>query len=122
MTLELGWVTIDAHEPEKLADFWRQVLGYEVKSTSEPGDDEVYVELVPLDGEGVRLLFLHTPDDKAVKNRLHFDLEPDDQDAEVERVLGLGATKVDIGQGDQTWYVLADPEGNEFCLLRTRVG
>ena len=120
MGLKLGWVTIDAHEPKKLADFWRQVLGYEVKSTSDPGDDEAYVELVPPDGAGARLLFLQTPDDKAVKNRLHFDLDPDDQDAEVERVLGLGATKVDIGQGDQTWVVLADPEGNEFCLLRSR--
>jgi hypothetical protein len=64
------------------------------------------------------VIFLKVPDDKVVKNRLHFDLRPDDQQAEVSRVLGLGATHVDIGQGDVTWVVLADPEGNEFCILR----
>ncbi len=58
------------------------------------------------------------PDAKAVKNRLHIDLRPDDQAAEVERALSLGARHVDIGQGEQTWVVLADPEGNEFCILR----
>jgi hypothetical protein len=56
-----------------------------------------------------------------VKNRLHFDLAPDDQDAEVERLLALGARRVDIGQGEtRSWVVLADPEGNEFCVLRPR--
>lgn len=55
-----------------------------------------------------------------MKNRLHFDLRPDDQAAEVARVEALGARKVDIGQGNQTWIVMADPEGNEFCILRAR--
>ena len=68
MTLRLGWVTIDAHEPEKLADFWRQVLGYEVKSTSEPDEKVPYVEIVPKNGAGARLLFLEVHDEKPVKN------------------------------------------------------
>jgi hypothetical protein len=59
------------------------------------------------------LLFGRTHDSKATKNRLHLDLRPDDQEAEVQRLLELGARRVDIGQGDQTWVVLADPEGNE---------
>ena len=67
---------------------------------------------------GTHLLFAKVPEVKAVKNRLHLDLRPENQDAEVERVLALGAKKVDIGQGQQTWVVLADPEGNEFCILR----
>ena len=54
---------------------------------------------------------------KAGKNRLHLDFRPDDRDAEVARLLDLGATRADIGQGDQTWVVLRDPEGNEFCVL-----
>ena len=69
------------------------------------------------------LLFLRVPEDKAVKNRLHLDLRPQDgsdQAAELERLLAMGARRVDVGQGsDVTWVVLADPEGNEFCLLRS---
>jgi hypothetical protein len=62
--------------------------------------------------------FFRVPEGKAVKNRLHLDLRPEDQAAEVDRLLALGARKVDIGQGSPTWVVLADPEGNEFCILR----
>jgi hypothetical protein len=69
-------------------------------------------------GVGTRLIFLKVPEGKSVKNRLHLDLRPDDRDAEVERLIGLGARKVDIGQGDVTWVVMADPQGNEFCVLR----
>ena len=65
------------------------------------------------------LVFYLVPEDKVVKNRLHLDLRPSDQVAEVERLIGLGATRVDIGQRPEcTWVVLADPEGNEFCVLR----
>jgi len=65
------------------------------------------------------LLFLRVPEAKSVKNRLHIDLRPDDQAGEVERIIGLGAKRIDIGQAaDSTWVVLADPEGNEFCILR----
>jgi len=58
------------------------------------------------------------PEAKTTKNRLHIDLDPDDQAAEVDRVIALGARRVDVGQGDVSWVVLADPEGNEFCVLR----
>ena len=67
------------------------------------------------------ILFVKVPDEKVVKNRLHLDLRPDDQEAEVARFEQLGARRVDIGQGDQTWVVLADPEGNEFCILQAAV-
>jgi hypothetical protein len=62
-------------------------------------------------------VFLAVPNDKVVKNRIHFDFTPDDQQAEVDRLIGLGARRVDIGQGVPSWVVLADPEGNEFCVL-----
>lgn len=108
-------VTIDCANPRTLASFWEQVLDY--KRTHDE-DDEVVIE--PRDGSGDALLFLKVPDAKKVKNRIHLDLKPTDQAAEVERVKGLGATEVDIGQGDVSWVVLADPEGNEFCILRPR--
>lgn len=68
-------------------------------------------------GTGPVWLFLAVPDGKTVKNRLHVDFTPDDQQAEVDRLISLGARHVDIGQGEQSWVVLADPEGNEFCVL-----
>jgi len=64
------------------------------------------------------LLFLRVPEAKTVKNRLHIDLRPEDQDAEVARAEALGARRIDIGQGEQTWVVFADPDGNEFCILQ----
>jgi hypothetical protein len=73
------------------------------------------------DGVSPDILFLKVPEAKAVKNRLHIDLRPDDQQAEVERLLALGARRVEVGQSDDprtTWEVLADPEGNEFCVLK----
>jgi hypothetical protein len=75
-------------------------------------------------GAGPTVLVVRTPDGrKTAKNRLHLDVNPTDRDqeAEVERLIGLGATRVDIGQGDADWVVLADPEGNELCVLRSRV-
>ena len=66
------------------------------------------------------LLFAVSPDAKTTKNRLHIDLRPDDQEAEVERLVDMGARPVDIGQHDVGWVVLADPEGNEFCVLSSR--
>jgi hypothetical protein len=69
------------------------------------------------------LVFAAVPEPKTVKNRVHIDVNPSgcDQAEEVERVLALGARRVDVGQGEQTWVVLADPEGNEFCILQRRV-
>lgn len=125
MTLRLDWVTIDAHDPAKLGRFWADVLDYEVEYDSKQDpkysdSDEHEVILAPKTGSTTKVLLIQVPDIKKVKNRLHFDLRPDDQDAEVARVEKLGATRVDIGQGEQTWVVLADPEGNEFCILRAK--
>ena len=105
---------IDCADPAALAAFWAEALNYDTL----PGDDPNEATVAPKDGPGTHLLFFRVPERKSVKNRLHLDLRPDDQAAEVERILALGAKKVDIGQGEQTWVVLADPEGNEFCILR----
>ncbi|HEV2755434.1 MAG TPA: VOC family protein [Actinomycetota bacterium] len=108
-------VTIDCADPAALARFWAEVLDYEVTFEE---DDEVVIE--PKGGPGNALLFGKVADEKVVKNRIHLDLNPSDQAAEVERVKGVGATEVDIGQSDVPWVVLADPEGNEFCILTAR--
>jgi hypothetical protein len=119
MALRLQNISIDSHNAESLAGFWRDALGWRITSV-EP--EEVVLE-PPVGSleEGVvpDILFLPVPEGKTAKNRLHFDLRPSDQDAEIERLTNLGATRVDIGQSAQcTWVVLADPEGNEFCVLR----
>jgi len=114
MSARLYHICVDAHDPRALATFWAAALGQQVLAAD---DDEVVVgaDLHAYPG----LCFLRVPDDKIVKNRLHLDLDPDDHDAEVARLLELGARKVAIGQGpDVSWEVLADPEGNEFCVLR----
>ncbi|WP_406278791.1 VOC family protein [Embleya sp. NBC_00896] len=109
-------LVVDANDVPALAEFWRRVLDWDA---TEHGDD---VELSPPDGSLPTILFQPVEETKAVKNRLHLDVSPalgSDQPAELERLLALGAKRIDIGQGEQTWHVLADPEGNEFCLLRT---
>jgi len=118
MAAKFTELVIDAADPEALAAFWAEVLGYERIESADEGE----VELKGPEGSGPTLLFVPVPEPKAVKNRVHIDVNPVgcDQAEEVERVLGLGARPVDIGQGEQTWVVLADPEGNEFCILRTR--
>jgi predicted enzyme related to lactoylglutathione lyase len=115
-------LVIDCHDPQLLGDFWSQVLGYEVIETSTEGEHH-YVQLKGPPGSGPTVLLDETPDEKQRKNRLHLDLNATDrdQDDEVERIIALGAKRVDIGQGDPSWVVLADPEGNEFCVLRSRV-
>ena len=111
-------VVIDSGDPASLARFWAAVLDWKVVF-EEP--DEVVV--AKDDDTYPALVFVPVPEAKAGKNRLHIDLAPDDRDAEVGRIVALGATHVDVGQGDdKTWVVLADPEGNEFCVLRTREG
>jgi len=110
---------VDTSDPSATADFWEAALGWR-RTHAEP--DEVVLE-PPAgsreDGVAADLLFLRVPEGKTVKNRLHIDLRPDDQAAEVARLEGLGARRIDVGQGeDVTWVVLADPDGNEFCVLR----
>ena len=119
MTLRVQCLCFDTTDPARLAAFWADVLGWRITSTEA---DEVALE--PPAGsreEGVvpDLLFLRVPEEKAGKNRLHLDLRPEDQEAEVRRLEDLGARRVSVGQGPEaTWVVLADPDGNEFCVLR----
>src|SRR3712207_3677808 len=115
MAVRMGWVVLDTPDPGRLAPFWEQLLGWR-----RTGEAEHMVELAPPDGSGTGFLLWRSPDPKRIKNRMHVDLVPDDQDAEVERALRLGATRVDIGQGEVGHVVLADPEGNEFCILQER--
>ena len=118
MAARLSTVTINAHDAALLAQFWSDVLGWKVLGT----EDDGAIEIGGDDG-GVTLLFEPVGDAKTVKNRVHFDVNPIGvhQDIELQRLLTLGAVHTDVGQdGTQTWVVLADPEGNEFCLLRSR--
>jgi len=118
MGLRIETVTIDAEDPDVIAAFWCAALGW-VQRTDEDGD----IWLEPDDGHPdagtVRpLLIVRVPEGKSGKNRFHLDLVPDDHEREVERMESLGATRPDIGQtGNESWVVLADPEGNEFCIL-----
>jgi hypothetical protein len=114
MGLIAEWLDVDCADPAALAKFWASALDYKIK----PGEDPDEAALVPKEGHGMHLLFLRVPEGKSVKNRLHLDLRPENQGAEVDRLLRLGARRVDIGQGSPSWVVLADPEGNEFCVLR----
>jgi predicted enzyme related to lactoylglutathione lyase len=119
MSLRIQCVSIDAHDPVKIAGFWEAVLGW--RRTYEKLDEVVLEPPAGSREDGVvpDLLFLRVPEKKTVKNRLHFDLRPDDQVAEVGRLEKLGARKVSVGQGpDVSWVVMADPDGNEFCVLR----
>ncbi|MFJ9036504.1 VOC family protein [Streptomyces sp. NPDC102406] len=116
MTVTWYQTVVDAHDPRALARFWCGVLDWHVLYED---DDEVVIgrDAAALPG----LCFVPVPESKAVKNRLHIDLSPDDRDAEVERITALGARRIDVGQGaDATWVTLADPEGNEFCVLRPK--
>lgn len=115
MALEWEQVVIATPNPARLGRWWCEALRWVVVD-----DDPPVFEIQPSAGQLPGLLFLEVDEPKAGKNRLHLDFRPDDQAAEVERLIGLGATRVDIGQGDVAWVVLADPEGNEFCVLGER--
>lgn len=112
----LRWeqITVDARDPVTLGTWWARALGWVVVN-----DDPEVFEVQPALDQYPGLLFLSVADVKVGKNRLHLDLRPDDQECEVSRLLSLGATPADVGQGEQTWVVLKDPEGNEFCVLRS---
>ncbi len=114
---------IDARDPKSLVRFWADVLQWEIGRSKEDPPGEEIAWLKPPSPAVPLIVFVPVPDEKAVKNRMHIDVSPTDRsrDDEVERILALGARRADIGQGDVSWIVLADPEGNEFCLLRTPV-
>lgn len=113
-------IVIDCADPAAVSTFWSEVLGWEVQREDQyfwmaaPGTDPA---------KDLALIFLPVPEAKAGKNRVHIDVSPTgcNQADELDRLIALGAVHVDVGQGDQTWLVLADPEGNEFCLLRSQI-
>jgi hypothetical protein len=116
MALEWEQLNVDAADPVALGRWWTEALGWVV--VNDAADE---YEIRPDKDRLPGLLFAPVPEGKTIKNRLHLDLRPDDQEAEVARLLALGARHVDVGQGDDvTWVVLADPEGNEFCVLSSR--
>jgi hypothetical protein len=127
MTSKFTELAIDCADPQGLARFWCSVLDYEVHEE----DDGIVTIASPAVPEGRNrpgpvppmLTFARVPEGKTVKNRVHMDVNPTDrgQDEEVRRLLDLGARRADVGQtGEESWVTLADPEGNEFCVLAGR--
>ena len=122
MTSYISHTSVDCRNAYALSEFWKDVLGYVdlPDDPNEPGHDECWIQ--PPDG-GHPLLFIEVPQDKVGKNRLHLDLRPSagTRDEELVRLLAMGATEVDDLRtpDDAGWVVLADPEGNEFCILRS---
>ena len=112
MSLQWFSLDVDCADPATLARWWADVLDYKVV-----WEDEAYVAIAKDDRTFPGVIFNRVGDAKVTKNRLHWDLNPADQAAEVERLVAMGAKKVDIGQGDVPWVVMSDPEGNEFCVL-----
>jgi predicted enzyme related to lactoylglutathione lyase len=118
MPVTLHHVVVDTHDLPGLARFWTQALGWKILS-----EREREIVIGPDVSAPVGMCFMPVTGPKTVKNRLHLDLttEAADRDAEIERLLALGARRVDIGQtGEESWTVLADPEGNEFCVIRPK--
>ena len=114
MSLEWEQLVIDSADPQSLGRWWAKMLGWVVVDDSEEFEIRPSAEQLP------GLLFVPGSDSKVVKNRLHLDFRPADQHAEVQRFLAAGASRVNVGQGEVPWVVLADPEGNEFCILAAR--
>ena len=132
MALKWYTVVVDCLDPQAQAHWWAAALDWQViydtpdEAVAIPKDlsEGPEPDLAEWMKRGQGLVFVAVPEDKKVKNRLHLDLAPhtsQDRDAEIARLVDLGATRVDVGQGDDvTWTVLADPEGNEFCVLSSR--
>lgn len=130
MASRLTEISLDCRDPDLLAEFWTAVLDWEVLH-HEPGlveigpagcDDAELLDAVRSGPVAPTIFLAQVLEEKVAKNRVHFDVSPVDcsQEEEVERILALGATRADIGQtGEESWVVLADPEGNEFCVLRS---
>ncbi len=114
----IGAISLDAADPAALGRFWSEAAGWPVRDES-----HWCVSLRSPSGEGPFLTIWRSSDARPARKRLHLDVAPfadDDHQAEVERLVALGAHRIDIGQGDVPWVVLADPEGNEFCVLTPR--
>jgi hypothetical protein len=119
MTLRIQCLIIDCHDPEVVAGFWEAALGW--RRTHDTADQIVLEPPAGSAEDGIvpDLLFLRVPDPAPGKNRLHLDLRPKDQEPEVQRLITLGARRASVGQpSDVSWVVMADPEDNEFCVLR----
>jgi predicted enzyme related to lactoylglutathione lyase len=119
MTSTIAVLAIDAMEPRRVADFWAAALGWQIIDEDDDG-----VSIAPSTGAWPTIDVFRVPESKSVKNRLHLDLRANgtSTDDEVNRLLQLGARMADVGQSpDSTWTVLADPEGNEFCVLSRTV-
>lgn len=119
MPSRIAVLAVDAVEPEVVADFWCAVLGWQVVEASDEG-----ISIAPSDGTWPTIDILQVSGGKTLKNRLHLDLRADGVATvvELQRLLDLGARRVDVGQSaDASWVVFADPEGNEFCLLSRAV-
>jgi hypothetical protein len=112
----LKWeqLVVDARDPVSLGKWWAHALEWVVVN-----DDPDEFEIRSEPGRFPGILFATAPEEKSRKNRLHLDLRPDDHDGEVARLVSFGAKRTDVGQGEPSWIVLADPEGNEFCVLRS---
>lgn len=118
MSVTLHHIVVDAHDLPGLARFWAEVLHWRVLS-----EREREVVIGPDESAPVGMCFMPAAETKSVKNRLHLDLTSaaEDRDAEIDRILALGARRADVGQtGGESWTVLADPEGNEFCIVRPK--
>jgi predicted enzyme related to lactoylglutathione lyase len=118
MEIRIQCLCVDSADPDRIADFWAAALGWR-----RTWEDEAQVCLEPPmgspeDGISPDLVFLKVPERKTVKNRLDLDLRPADQTAEVARLEALGARRVNVGQGEVGWVVMADPDGNEFDVLQ----
>ena len=122
MPVSLHHIVIDAHDLAGLARFWSRVLDWPILS-----EREREVVIGPADDAPVGICFMPSPDGKFVKTRVHLDLNPGpnaspgEREAEITRLIAVGARPVEVGQrGDESWTVLADPEGNEFCVVRSK--
>jgi len=123
MSLRRQCVVVDCADPEPVATFWASALGWRRSHVSADGGEIVLEppEGSPEDGVSPDLLFVRVPDPTPGKNRLHLDLRPTDQAAEVARLESLGATRTEVGQSERenvSWVVMTDVEGNELCVLR----
>ena len=124
MACRISELVIDSADPARLAAFWCEVLGWVVLDGATDDEIEVGPEGVGFGGPQPTLIFSRSNEPKRQKLRLHIDVNPTDRDQadELERLLAIGAVPADVGQdGSESWHVLADPEGNEFCLLRRRL-